>query len=69
MKAIVVVFVSNQNGEAAPDKTLIAQERNASPAPLVFGGGAKIVSRLAIADKTPAPFWTWFVENPRALRA
>jgi hypothetical protein len=67
MKAIVVVFMRNQNGEASAE--LVVQERTASPAPVVSGQGARTLSRLAIADKTPAPFWTWFIENPRALRA
>jgi hypothetical protein len=69
MKTIVVVFMRNQNGEVSADKTLVAQERSLSPAPVVSGRGARTVSRLAIADKTPAPFWTWFIENPRASRA
>ena len=69
MKAIVVVFMPNQNGESSPDNTLVVQERNASPVPVVSGPGARTVSRLAIADKTPAPFWTWFIENPRGSRA
>jgi hypothetical protein len=69
MKAIVVVLLPNQNGDASPDNTLVAQERSASLAPVVLGRDARAVSRLAIADKTPAPFWTWFIENPRALRA
>jgi hypothetical protein len=69
MKAIVVVFMPNQNGEASADKALVAQGRIAPSAPVVSGRGARAVSRLEIADKTPAPFWTWFIENPRALRA
>jgi hypothetical protein len=69
MKAIVVVFVPNKNGEASPDKTLVAQGRSASLARVVSGRDPRAVSRLTIADKTPAPFWTWFIENPRRLRA
>jgi len=65
MKAIVVVFMPNPNGEASPDQTLVAQERRASSATVVSDPGTRAISRLAIADKAPAPFWTWFIENPR----
>jgi hypothetical protein len=69
MKAIVVVFMSNRNGDASADKTLVAHDKGGRPTPLAAERGARTVSRLALADKTPTPLWTWFIENPRTLRA
>jgi hypothetical protein len=65
MKAIVIVVMPPPDGEMSPAQTTAMQDRTAARSPSDFDRGARGFSRLTIPDRTPAPFWTWFIENPR----
>jgi hypothetical protein len=65
MKAIVIVFMPARDGEISPTQTTAMQDSSASRLPIDLDQGPKAFPRLTIPDTTPAPFWTWFIENPR----
>ena len=68
MKAIVIVFVPGQNGAEVPEQSLAVRSADISSAL----GRSEIAptnfSQLPDRNQSPAPFWTWFIENPRLTR-
>jgi hypothetical protein len=69
MKAIVIVFMPARNGATAPEQSLAVGRDRVSLTQARSEVAPSSFPRLPETDQTPAPFWTWFIENPRALRA
>ena len=69
MKAIVIVFMPPRNGQV-PSEALVsaAPDRSSKPRPNSADANANR-PQLSNGDQTTAPFWTWFVENPRLCNA
>jgi hypothetical protein len=65
MKAIVIVFMPPRDGEISPAQKTAMQHGTASRSPIDLDRGSKAFPPLTTPDRTPAPFWTWFIENPR----
>jgi hypothetical protein len=62
MKAIVVVFVPTpQFGISAAKHPL--QPRMGLTVPEINDG-----AKAPLREKAKAPYWTWFIENPRVYR-
>ena len=67
MRTIVVVRVPDAAGAAAKAVVRIDVDYVQSP---VTSGSRLIQGQLDSPqrDSSPPPFWTWFIENPRAER-
>jgi len=69
MKAIVIVFMPARNGATAPEQSLAVRGTGLSLAQARSEVAPSNFPQLPDSDQAPAPFWTWFIENPRAFRA
>jgi hypothetical protein len=69
MKAILIVFMPGQNGQAVVEQSLALRSTGISQLPIDLNHAQNRFRQLQQSEERTAPFWTWFIENPRQARA
>jgi hypothetical protein len=62
MKTIVVIWVPTPDAGSAAEKAVVSLDLHFDQSPVTAGVRANEDRR----DSSMSPFWTWFIENPRA---
>jgi hypothetical protein len=69
MKAIVIVFTLAMNGQGSSEALVPAALETMSKRQPKSPAANANRAQLSNGERTTAPFWTWFVENPRPSNA
>jgi hypothetical protein len=64
MKAIAVEFTSARSRWVPPEQAVVDRPHG-SRLKTDFGRPETDLRQLSDGDQRTAPFWTWFIENPR----
>jgi len=68
MKAIVVIFVRTHDVKLSAGQSLaISISASLQRAAVVGADKTNTADKSTIHNRSSAPFWTWFIENPRPI--
>ena len=68
MNAIVIVFIPSRDAQSLTEQTARPRVIDLLPQSIDSDQPKTVLHQISDRDQTTPPFWTWFVENPRACR-